>query len=155
MKDYPATVTMEGVRSVELAPYRWWAEGEQRGCQMTAEEEGGAGGWVGIHEPPGSQGFRCMISSSSATVQGLHSTPCSHSPWLASLQWARSPALLPGLTGWALPPGRSSAQTPDTWHCAGSLIAAGIGSPSLVGSSLSISGEMVDWAMGLEWIWWC
>ncbi len=57
VKDYPATVTMEGGRSVELAPYIWWAEGEQRGCQMTAEEEAGAGGWVGIHEPPGSQGY--------------------------------------------------------------------------------------------------
>ncbi len=46
VKDYPATVTMEDGRPVELAPYRWWAEGEQRGCQ-TDSSGGGRSGRVG------------------------------------------------------------------------------------------------------------
>ncbi len=39
--DSPATVTMEDGRPAELAPYKWWAEGEQRGCHTTAVEEAG------------------------------------------------------------------------------------------------------------------
>ncbi len=48
---------METGRPAVIPPHRWWAEGEQRGCQMTAVEEPGAGGWVGICEPTGSQGY--------------------------------------------------------------------------------------------------
>ncbi len=43
-RDPPATLTMETGKPVVLALDRWWAEGEQRGCQMTAVEEAGAGG---------------------------------------------------------------------------------------------------------------
>ncbi len=46
VRDSPATATMEDGRPTELAPYRWWAEAEQRGCQTTAVEEAGAGGCV-------------------------------------------------------------------------------------------------------------
>lgn len=52
----PATLTMETGRPAVLTPNRWWPRGEQRGCQMTAMEEAGAGRWVVIFEPPGSQG---------------------------------------------------------------------------------------------------
>ncbi len=51
--DPPATASMETGRPVELAPYRC----EQRGCQMTAVEEAGAGRWVDIFEPPGFSGL--------------------------------------------------------------------------------------------------
>lgn len=34
--DSPATVTMEDGRPMALAPYWWWAEGKQRGCQEQA-----------------------------------------------------------------------------------------------------------------------
>ncbi len=54
-RDPPATVMLEDGRPTELTPYRWWAEGEQRGCQMTAVEETGAGGKAGICEHPGFQ----------------------------------------------------------------------------------------------------
>ncbi len=46
VRDVPAPVMMENGRPAGLAPYRWWAEGEQRGSQTTAVEEAGAGGWV-------------------------------------------------------------------------------------------------------------
>ncbi len=42
--------------------------------------------------------------------RGRSSTPCSHRPRLAPSWWALSPALAPGLTGWAQLPGQSSAQ---------------------------------------------
>ncbi len=48
-------VTLEDSSPAELPPHRWWAEGEQRGCQTKAEEEAGAGGRSGICEPPGFQ----------------------------------------------------------------------------------------------------
>ncbi len=53
-RETPTTATLEGGSPAELAPHRWWAEGEQRGCQLTAVEEAGAGGggrsgWEGGH----------------------------------------------------------------------------------------------------------
>ncbi len=57
---------MEDGRPAELAPYIWWAKGEQRGCQTT-EVEAGAGGWAGICEPPGFQG--CTQSFSEQDVE--------------------------------------------------------------------------------------
>ncbi len=56
VRDTPAPATLEDGSPVGLAPHRWWAEGEQRGCQMTAVEEVGAGGRAGNCEPPGFQG---------------------------------------------------------------------------------------------------
>ncbi len=55
-RETPTTATLEDGSPAELAPHRWWAEGEQRGCQTTAVEEAGVGGRVGICEPPGFQG---------------------------------------------------------------------------------------------------
>ncbi len=46
-RETPTTVTLEDGSPAELAPHRWWAEGEQRGCQTTAVEEAGAGGRAG------------------------------------------------------------------------------------------------------------
>ncbi len=36
------TATLEDGSPAELAPHRWWAEGEQRGCQTTVVEEAGS-----------------------------------------------------------------------------------------------------------------
>ncbi len=44
--DPPAMMPMETGRPAVIPPHRWWAEGEQRGCQTTAGEEAGAGGWA-------------------------------------------------------------------------------------------------------------
>ncbi len=38
------TATLEDCTPTELAPHRWWAEGEQRGFQTTLVEEAGVGG---------------------------------------------------------------------------------------------------------------
>ncbi len=55
-RDPPATTPMETGRPVANPELRWWAEGEQRGCQEPAvaelkqqgyQEEAGKGGWVG------------------------------------------------------------------------------------------------------------
>lgn len=50
-RDPPATTPMETDRPTVIPPHRWWAEGELRGCQETAEamvrtdtEEVGEGG---------------------------------------------------------------------------------------------------------------
>ncbi len=48
--------SVETGRPAVIPLHRLWAEGEQTGCQTTAGEEAGVGGWVGICEPPGSQG---------------------------------------------------------------------------------------------------
>ncbi len=52
----PAMLTMEIGRAVVITPNRWWPKVEQRGCQTIVVEEAGAGRWVVIFEPPGSQG---------------------------------------------------------------------------------------------------
>ncbi len=97
-----------GARTVQQG-----AEGERRGCQTTAVEEAGAGGRAGIFEewaledltpPP-------CPAHPQPRCRGRSSTPCSHRPRLAPSWWALSPALAPGLTGWAQLPGRSSAQS--------------------------------------------
>ncbi len=49
-RETPTTATLEDGSPAELAPHRWWAEGEQRGCQTTAVEEAEVGGRVGIFE---------------------------------------------------------------------------------------------------------
>ncbi len=54
-RDSPAMAMLEDGRPTELTPYKWWAEGKQRGCQMTAVEETGAGERAGICKPPGFQ----------------------------------------------------------------------------------------------------
>ncbi len=84
--------------------------------------------------------------------RGRSSTPCSHRPRLAPSWWALSPALAPDLTGWALLPGRSSAQSlgfalarRSRWEMALRHRWARADAP--------YSGEMVGWALGLEWIW--
>ncbi len=38
---------LEDSSPAELAPHRWWAEGEQRVCQTTAVEKAGSGGRAG------------------------------------------------------------------------------------------------------------
>ncbi len=50
VRDNPAPATLEDCSFAGLAPYRWGAEGERRGCQTTAAEEAGAGGRAGIFE---------------------------------------------------------------------------------------------------------
>ncbi len=50
LREPPTTATLEDGSPAELAPHRWWAEGEQRGCQTTAVEEAGVGGRAGIFE---------------------------------------------------------------------------------------------------------
>ncbi len=35
-RDPPATMPMETGRPAAIPPHRWWAEGEQRGCQDAA-----------------------------------------------------------------------------------------------------------------------
>ncbi len=47
-RETPTTATLEDGSPAKLAPHRWWAEGEQRGCQTTTVEEAGAGGRAGI-----------------------------------------------------------------------------------------------------------
>ncbi len=48
LRETPTKATLEDGSPAKLAPHRWWAEGEQRGCQTTAVEEAGVGGRVGI-----------------------------------------------------------------------------------------------------------
>ncbi len=112
-RDTPAPATLEDGRPTGLAPYKQGAEGERRGCQTTEVEEAGAGGRAGIFEewaledltpPP-------CPAHPQPRCRGRSSTPCSHRPRLAPSWWALSPALAPGLTGWAQLPGRSSAQS--------------------------------------------
>lgn len=67
-KNAPAMATMEDGRPTELTPYRWWAEGEQGGSQMTAVENAGAGGWVFICEPAG---LRAALQDQSPLLPGL------------------------------------------------------------------------------------
>ncbi len=162
VRDTPAPATLEDGRPTGLAPYRWGAEGERGGCQMTAVEEAGVGGRAGISEeraledifeeralectfeeralenlkPPqgwtgpagtterGEGAFRTPAQSPSHSnpppcpavpdeesahpqpwCRGRSSTPRSHRPRLAPSWWALSPALAPGLTGWAQLPG--------------------------------------------------
>ncbi len=68
--DPPATTLMEIGRPTVIPPHRWWPEGEQRGSPTTAGEEAGvserAGGWVGICEPPGFQGW-CVLPTHTHT----------------------------------------------------------------------------------------
>ncbi len=84
--------------------------------------------------------------------RGRSSTPRSHRPRLAPSWWALSPALAPGLTGWAQLPWRSSAQ----------LLGFALARRSRREMALRHRwaradaphrGEMVGWALGLEWIW--
>ncbi len=51
-KDHPAMTPMETSRPAAIPPHRWWAEGEQRGCQTTAEVVG-EGGWAGVQNAQG------------------------------------------------------------------------------------------------------
>ncbi len=88
-RDSPATATMETGRPAELAPYRWWAEGEQRGCQTTALEEAGTEGGLVIFEPPGSQGCTLEQKHSLGSHWELKPTP----GWT----WGHKPSL-----GWTL-----------------------------------------------------
>ncbi len=111
-RDSPAKVTMEDGRPAELAPYRWWAEGEQRGCQMTGVEEAGSGGYLWAS---GLSGLVCAAhthqtatpSRGSATDRGTAVSLCAgHGNW--SPLWAglgdRSPLwakLRTGSSFWA------------------------------------------------------
>ncbi len=59
-RDPPATTPMETGRTAVIPPHRWWAEGEQRGCQETAvvmvrtdTEEVGEGGLAGVQKVQG------------------------------------------------------------------------------------------------------
>ncbi len=56
LRETLTTAMLEDGSHMEIAPHRWWAEGEQRGCQTTAVEEAGAGGRADICEHPGFQG---------------------------------------------------------------------------------------------------
>ncbi len=76
VRDTRTTVTLEDGSPMELAPYGWWAEGEQRGCQTTAVEEAGAGGWVGIHGPLGSQGCPLGSEPTPGWTRGLSLSLC-------------------------------------------------------------------------------
>ncbi len=49
-RETPTMAMLEDGSPAELAPHRWWAEGEQRGCQTTAVG-GGRSGWEGGHLP--------------------------------------------------------------------------------------------------------
>ncbi len=69
---------MEDGRPAELAPYRWWAEGKQRGCQTIAVEEAGAGGRAFVSLQAFRDGERCphthqitTPSTGSMTVRGM------------------------------------------------------------------------------------
>ncbi len=55
-REAPTMATLEDGNPTELAPHRWWAEGEQRGCQTTAVGYAGVGGRVCILKPPDFQG---------------------------------------------------------------------------------------------------
>ncbi len=52
-RETPTMATLEDGSPAELAPHRWWAEGEQRGCQTTAVEEAGKGGHLKASRLPG------------------------------------------------------------------------------------------------------
>ncbi len=112
-RDTPAPATLEDGRPTGLAPYKQGAEGERRGCQTTAVEEAGAGGRAVIFEERALEDLTpppCPAHPQ-PRCRGRSSTPRSHRPRLAPSWWALSPALAPGLTGWAQLPGRSSAQS--------------------------------------------
>ncbi len=49
-RDSPATATMEDGRPVELAPYRWRAEGRQERAALICEPPGFQG-WMGEQGP--------------------------------------------------------------------------------------------------------
>ncbi len=60
-------------RPAELAPYRWWAEDEQRGCQTTAVEEAGACGVGGHSWASGLSGLPSEIRAHSWLDSGTES----------------------------------------------------------------------------------
>ncbi len=86
--------------------------------------------------------------------RGRSSTPRSHRPRLAPLCWALSPALAPDLTGWALLPGRSSAQSLGFALARRSWQEMAL-RHRWARADAPYRGEMVGWALGLglEWIW--
>ncbi len=57
------TATLEDCSPTELAPHRWWAEGEQRGFQTTLVEEAGVGG-------PANTGGRSGGAGSGGSLRG-------------------------------------------------------------------------------------
>ncbi len=61
---------MEDGRPVELTMYKWWAEGEQRGCHTTTVEEAGAGRWADILETPGFQGWCVLLTHTKLGLPG-------------------------------------------------------------------------------------
>ncbi len=65
--DPPATMQMETGRPTVSRPHSWWSEGEQMGCQTTAEEAG-VGGRTVICEPPGS---RVALGNRNPLLTGL------------------------------------------------------------------------------------
>ncbi len=84
--------------------------------------------------------------------RGQSSTPHSHRPRRAPSWWVLSPALAPDLTGWALLPGRSSAQSLGFTLARRSRREMALRHRWARADAL-YRGEMVGWALGLEWIW--
>ncbi len=84
--------------------------------------------------------------------RGRSSTPRSHRPRLAPSWWALSPALAPGLMGWAQLPGRSSAQSLGLALARRSRQEMAL-RHRWARAGAPYRGEMVGWALGLEWIW--
>ncbi len=84
--------------------------------------------------------------------RGWSSTLHSHRPRLAPSWWALSPALGPGLTGWAQLPGQSSAQLLCLALACRLWWEMALRHRWAQADTLH-RGEMVDWALGLEWIW--
>ncbi len=84
--------------------------------------------------------------------RGWSSTLHSHHPRQAPLWWALLPALAPDLTGWALLPGRSSAQSLDFALACRSRREMAL-RHRWARADAPYRGEMVGWALGLEWFW--
>ncbi len=123
---------------------------EEAGGHIRGAGTGGhirGAGTGGSDAPSLSSSPRGLISSPSAAVQGaeLHSTACS----LVMGTVAGSRTWSDGLGSTSGAIFRSVARL-----CAGSLIAEGNGSTSSVArAGAPHRGEMVGWALGLEWIW--
>ncbi len=94
---------LEDGSAAELAPHRWWAEGEQRGCQTTAVEEAGAGGRAGGHL--WDSGLPGLNSGTGADTGGLSRGASSGGRFRGAGTWA-----LRGLNS------GSGALSPLLWH---------------------------------------
>ncbi len=79
-------------------------------------------------------------------------TPRSHRPRLAPSWWALSPALAPGLRGWAQLPGRSSSQSLGFVLARRSQREMALHHRWARADALHC-WEMVGWALGQEGIW--